>query len=217
MTPPQHYPSNTQTQQGESAKVRLDRSYTGGGDAGETSLGDGSRVSKLDPRIAAGGAVDETSCCLGLALAASPPANLAEIIKPLQQLLFDLGADLCVPLPAPGQKDLLPSRISPEHVARLEKLIDHFTDQLQPLSSFILPGGSQAAAFIHLARAVCRRAEVDALRLHQQHPLNPSLLIALNRLSDLLFVMARAANNNGLNDVLWQPGAGLPPAPSGNQ
>ncbi len=195
--------------------VRLDRIYTGGGDAGETSLGDGSRVSKLDARIAAGGAVDETSCCLGLALTAGPPAAVADIIKPLQQLLFDLGADLCVPLPAPDQKDLLPSRISPQHVARLERLIDHFTDQLQPLSSFILPGGSQAAACLHMARAVCRRAEVDALRLHQQHPLNPSLLVALNRLSDLLFVMARAANNNGLSDVLWQPGAGLPPvAPS---
>ena len=133
---------------------------------------------------------------------------------PLQQLLFDLGADLCVPLPAADQKDLLPARISAEHVQRLERLIDHFTDQLQPLSSFVLPGGTQAAACLHMARAVCRRAEVDALRLQQQQALNPHLLIALNRLSDLLFVMARAANHNGQSDVLWQPGAGLPPAPA---
>ncbi|HCP11204.1 MAG TPA: cob(I)yrinic acid a,c-diamide adenosyltransferase [Planctomycetaceae bacterium] len=194
--------------------VRLDRIYTGGGDAGETSLGDGTRVSKLDARIAAGGAVDETSCALGLALTCNPPAPIAEIINPLQQLLFDLGADLCVPLPAADQKDLLPARISAEHVQRLERLIDHFTDQLQPLSSFVLPGGTQAAACLHMARAVCRRAEVDALRLQQQQTLNPHLLIALNRLSDLLFVMARAANNNGQSDVLWQPGAGLPPAPA---
>jgi cob(I)alamin adenosyltransferase len=189
--------------------VYLDRIYTRGGDQGQTSLGDGQRVSKLHPRIEAGGTVDELNCALGLAGAALPPEALRPVLAALQQFLFDVGADLCVPLPEPGGKDLLPGRIGAKHVLQLEALIDRFNDRLSPLRSFILPGGSPAAAALHLARAVCRRAERDVLRLMQTEPLNESLLTALNRLSDLLFVLARIASDEGRTDVLWQGGLGL--------
>ena len=188
--------------------IHIDRIYTRSGDQGQTGLGDGRRVSKRHPRIVSGGSVDETNCAIGVALAASPPVDVAEILRALQQFLFDLGADLCVPLPTEGA-DPLPSRMSQSHIDRLEQLIDRFNEPLEPLSSFVLPSGHPAAAALHLARSICRRAEVDALQLHQMEPLNPSLLICLNRLSDLLFVLARAANNNGQTDVLWQPGKGL--------
>lgn len=189
--------------------VYLDRIYTRGGDQGQTSLGDGQRVSKLHPRIEAGGTVDELNCALGLASAAVPPEVLRPVLAALQQFLFDVGADLCVPLPEAGGRDLLPARIGAKHVQQLESLIDRFNDRLSPLNSFILPGGSAAAAALHLARAVCRRAERDVLRLMQTETLNDSLLTALNRLSDLLFVLARIANDDGRSDVLWQGGLGL--------
>jgi len=189
--------------------VRLDRIYTGGGDQGQTSLGDGLRVSKLHPRIMSGGAVDETNCAIGAALAAGPPECLRVLLPALQQFLFDLGADICVPLPAPGQQDLLPQRISSEHVTQLETLIDRFNAELAPLSSFILPGGSPSAAALHLARSVCRRAELEVLRLSAGEALNPQILICLNRLSDLLFVLARIANDSGRSDILWQAGSAL--------
>jgi cob(I)alamin adenosyltransferase len=189
--------------------VHLDRIYTRGGDQGETSLGNGRRVSKLDPRIEAGGSVDELNCCLGVATAAAGGEPIQSVLMALQQFLFDLGADLCVPLPEDGEKDLLPGRINDQHVRQLESLIDRFNDRLSPLTSFILPGGNPAAAGLHLARAICRRAERDMLRLQQVERLNPSLLIALNRLSDLLFVLARTANDEGRADVLWQGGRGL--------
>lgn len=189
--------------------VHLDRIYTRGGDRGETSLGNGRRVSKLDPRIEAGGSVDELNCCLGVAAAADGSQPIQNLLLALQQFLFDLGADLCVPLPDPGEKDLLPGRISDQHVLQLESLIDRFNDKLSPLNSFILPGGNMAAANLHLARAICRRAERDLLRLQLHEQLNPNLLIALNRLSDLLFVLARTANNEGHADILWQGGRGL--------
>ena len=188
--------------------VHLDRIYTRSGDQGQTGLGDGRRVSKRHPRIICGGSVDETNCAIGVALAALPPAEVAEILSTLQQFLFDLGADLCVPMPVDGP-DPLPCRMTQSHVDQLERLIDRFADRLEPLRSFILPGGHPSAAALHLARSICRRAEVDALQLHETEPLNPALLICLNRLSDLLFVLARAANNNGQTDVLWQPGKGL--------
>ncbi|MCA9057330.1 MAG: cob(I)yrinic acid a,c-diamide adenosyltransferase [Planctomycetaceae bacterium] len=186
--------------------VRLDRIYTGGGDAGETSLGDGARVSKLDPRIVALGAVDEVNCTLGLA-ATHAEAELAEQLRSLQQLLFDLGADLCLPLPDDASADFH-RRLTSGHVAQLERQIDACTERLQPLKSFILPGGTPAAAALHLARAICRRAEICVLSLHENQGVNPVIPVVLNRLSDLLFTLARIANVNGTADILWNPARG---------
>ena len=185
--------------------VRLDRIYTRGGDAGMTSIGSGQRVSKLNSRIVAGGTVDETNCAIGVAIAVATTAELREVLTDLQQFLFDLGADLCVPLPAEGESDLLSCRMSNSDAERLERLIDRFTERQAPLDSFILPGGTPADAQLHLARAVCRRAELDVLRMQADELVNPSVAICLNRLSDLLFVLARAANDDGKTDVLWQP------------
>lgn len=183
--------------------VRLDRIYTRGGDHGMTSTGDGQRVSKLCARIVAGGSVDETNCAIGVAIAAGTTAELRDVLAALQQFLFDLGADLCVPLPANGQPDLLKARLTNDDTQQLERLIDRFIERQASLDSFILPGGSLAAAQLHLARGVCRRAELDVLRMQETEPLNPEVAICLNRLSDLLFVLARAANDDGKNDVLW--------------
>ncbi len=188
--------------------VHIDRIYTRSGDHGETSLGNGDRVSKLHPRIIAGGAIDETNCAIGVAIAAGGIDDVAELLRSIQQLLFDVGADLCVPLPG-TDPDPLPRRTDQAHVDQLESLIDQFTARLKPLSSFILPGGTAAAASLHLARAVCRRAELEVLKLHTIEPVNPMIAVVLNRLSDLLFVLARIANQDGQLDVLWSPGRGL--------
>ncbi len=188
--------------------VHLDKIYTRSGDQGQTGLGNGQRVSKLNLRIIAGGSVDETNCAIGLALANSTSPRVSEILVALQQFLFDLGADLCVPLPLDGD-DSFPCRLNQNHVDKLESLIDYFSRETGALESFILPGGHASAAALHLARSICRRAEVDALRLHESECLNVALLICLNRLSDLLFVLARTANDNGKSDVLWKPGKGL--------
>ncbi|MCA9008189.1 MAG: cob(I)yrinic acid a,c-diamide adenosyltransferase [Planctomycetaceae bacterium] len=185
--------------------VRLDRIYTRGGDQGMTSTGDGQRVSKLHPRIVAGGAVDETNSAIGMALSAGASSELNDVLIELQQFLFDLGADICVPLPAEGQSDLLPSRISVHNAEHLEQLIDRFTVRQAALNSFVLPGGSPAASHLHFARSVCRRAELEVLRLQETVAVNAAIAICLNRLSDLLFVLARAANDDGRKDVLWQP------------
>ncbi len=185
--------------------VRLDRIYTRSGDGGMTSTGGGQRVSKLNGRIVAGGSVDETNCALGVAIAAGTSAELSEVLRGLQQFLFDLGADLCVPLPENEESDMLPTRLSNDDATQLEKLIDRFSERQAPLNSFVLPGGSPAAAQLHLARSICRRAELDVLRLQETESLNPAISICLNRLSDLLFVLARAANDDGRNDVLWKP------------
>jgi cob(I)alamin adenosyltransferase len=170
--------------------VRLTRIYTRGGDTGETSLGDGSRVSKLDPRVVAMGDVDELNSLLGLA------GGLDRI----QNELFDLGADLSVPLA--GNEDRL--RVTDEAIDRLEQEIDEANAALPDLKSFVLPGGSERAARLFLARAVCRRAERAALSVPDANPL---AAIYLNRLSDLLFVLARAANAEaGVDEPLWRPG-----------
>jgi cob(I)alamin adenosyltransferase len=166
--------------------VRLTRIYTRGGDKGETSLGDGSRVSKLDPRVAAMGDVDELNSLLGLV------GGLDRI----QNELFDLGADLSVPF---GVEDRL--RITDEAVGRLEQDIDEANASLPELKSFVLPGGSERAAQLFLARAVCRRAERAVLAVPETNPL---AAVYLNRLSDLLFVLARAANDG--EEPLWKPG-----------
>ena len=171
--------------------VRLTRIYTRGGDKGETSLGDGSRVSKLDPRVAAMGDVDELNSLVGWAGG----------LDGVQNELFDLGADLSVPFV--GADDRL--RITDEAVSRLEQEIDEANATLADLKSFVLPGGSECAARLFLARAVCRRAERAVLAVPDTNPL---AAIYLNRLSDLLFVLGRAANAEaGVEEPLWRPGS----------
>lgn len=184
--------------------VYLNRIYTKSGDAGETSLGDGNRVPKTHPRVVAYGAVDELNSILGLAISAGLPAEISQQITRIQNDLFDLGADLCVPeTKSSGAQSL---RVTAEQVVALERIIDAANDRLKPLTSFILPGGSAAAAHLHHARTVCRRAEILAVELAAAETINPQVVIYLNRLSDLLFVLARVCNDNGNSDVLWVPG-----------
>ena len=184
--------------------VRLDRIYTRAGDAGQTSLGDGTRVPKTDARIEAYGTVDELNSCLGLVLAAPGlPDELRPELELIQNELFDLGADLAVPLEDVKRERL---RLVQERIDRLELAVDTVNERLEPLRSFVLPGGSEAAARLHLARTVCRRAERRTGTLANEAALNPLALAYLNRLSDLLFVFARAANA-GRDEPLWRPGA----------
>ncbi len=181
--------------------VRLTRIYTRGGDRGQTSLGDGSRVPKLDCRIGAFGAVDELNSQLGLALAAVPD-RFRPWLERIQNDLFDVGADLSVPF---GVTDRL--RVTQPSIDELERLCDELNANLPELRSFVLPGGTEAAARLHVARAVCRRAERDALTADAEHGINPLVLTYLNRLSDFLFIAARAANADaGLDEPLWKPG-----------
>ena len=184
--------------------VRLDRIYTRGGDAGETSLGDGQRVSKADLRVEAYGAVDELNALLGVVLAREAPAEFRPWLERIQNELFDLGADLAVPLEDAKRER---TRITAEQVERLENLCDEVNERLEPLRSFVLPGGTEPAALLHLARTVCRRAERVAVALAAEEDVSPEALAYLNRLSDLLFILARAANA-GHDEPLWQPGAG---------
>lgn len=194
--------------------VRLDRIYTRTGDDGSTGLGDGTRLPKHHLRIAAYGTVDETSSVLGLCLTHGVPAELVEPLRRIQNDLFDAGADLAVPGVSAergaGKGSRL--RLDPSYTERLEGWIDRWNEGLTPLKSFILPGGTPAAAWLHLARTVCRRAErlvVElAARADEKDRVNPEVLRYLNRLSDLLFVFARAANGGGRDDVLWKPGGG---------
>jgi cob(I)alamin adenosyltransferase len=185
--------------------VKLDRIYTRGGDAGETSLGDGTRVAKHAARIAALGEVDEANAAIGLARAACADAELASALATIQNELFDLGADLCVP-EGDGRARL---RVSAAQVARLEAEIDAANARLPALQSFVLPGGSEAAARLHYARCVVRRAERAVTALAAREAVNPAALAYLNRLSDHLFVAARRANDHGRRDVTWKPGATL--------
>ena len=185
--------------------VYLSRIYTKTGDAGETGLGDGSRVPKDHPRVTAYGTVDELNAVLGLLVAGDPGGAENELLRSVQNDLFDVGADLCLPQPAdeaPGAK----LRVRAEQATRLEAAIDRLNESLAPLTSFVLPGGRPAAAWCHLARTVCRRAERDVVALAHREPVNPQVIVYLNRLSDLLFVLARVYNNQGGDDVLWQPG-----------
>jgi cob(I)alamin adenosyltransferase len=185
--------------------VKLTRIYTRTGDKGLTGLASGERVAKYDPRVAAYGAVDETNACLGLArLHLSGKVVLDGILARAQNDLFDLGADLATTGDQPGALRIVESQVS-----RLEREIDLLNADLAPLGSFILPGGSPAAAHLHLARTVCRRAERDAVALAAgpDAQVSAPALKYLNRLSDLLFVAARWANDKGATDVLWTPGA----------
>jgi len=188
--------------------VYLNRIYTKSGDGGETSLGDGSRVPKTDLRIVAYGTVDELNAVLGIARAEAADGTTDAALRQIQNDLFDLGADLCVPENAATDPERPPLRVTAEMVAALERWIDRLNERLQPLQSFVLPGGMQAAAHLHHARTVCRRAEIAVLQLAARDPVNPQVAIYLNRLSDLLFVMARSANDGGAADILWVPGGG---------
>ena len=183
--------------------MRIDRIYTRGGDRGETSLGDGSRVAKHAIRVRAMGSVDETNAAIGVAIVHSD-AQIGAILLRIQNDLFDLGADLCVPPAEDGSGARL--RMVASQVEALEREIDRINPALGSLTSFILPGGSMAAAQLHLARTVVRRAECAVAELAAVEPVNPEILKYLNRLSDLLFVLARQANDRGAADVLWQPG-----------
>ncbi len=214
--------------------VQLTRIYTGGGDKGETSLGDGARVSKHDRRVNAYGTVDEANAVIGVVRAElrreiegvvaaraglEPGAGEAHAAKDrldhlrrfdamlayVQNDLFDAGADLCNPLDQQRRTEAL--RVSAAQGKRLEQEIDSLNVDLQPLKSFVLPGGTAVAAFLHQARTVVRRAERQVTEIAAAEPINPEVVVYLNRLSDLLFVMARHANDRGAADVLWVPGA----------
>jgi cob(I)alamin adenosyltransferase len=190
---------------GEAGMVYLSRIYTKTGDQGQTALGDATRVWKDHPRVAAYGSVDELNAVLGLLLAQSSDLNERALLCDVQNDLFDVGADLCLRESSEHstQKAL---RVQPRQIERLEQAIDRLNATLAPLTSFVLPGGSLVASWSHLARTVCRRAEREVVALAQIEPTNPQVVIYLNRLSDLLFVLARVYNDEGKDDVLWQPG-----------
>ncbi len=185
--------------------VRLNKIYTRTGDSGTTGLVDGSRVAKSDPRLAAIGDVDEANSAIGLAAERTAEPH-REMLRRIQSDLFDLGADLATPGEdfAPTEMSL---RIVAAQVERLEREIDAMNEELAPLTSFILPGGSGGSAELHLARAITRRAERTAVAAAAAMPLNPLALTYLNRLSDHLFVLARAVAAGHDGDILWQPGA----------
>ncbi len=175
---------------------RLSKIYTRTGDDGTTGLADGTRVPKDDPRVEVYGTLDELNSVMGLLLAEKLPENVAAVLQPIQHELFDLGSEFCLP----GY-----IAITAEHVQRLETTLDRFNENLPPLKEFILPGGSRAAALCHLARTVCRRAERRAWTLHKQQVQNPEAIKYLNRLSDLLFVLARViARQDEVQEVQWK-------------
>jgi cob(I)alamin adenosyltransferase len=182
--------------------VQLTRIYTKGGDKGSTSLGSGKRVKKHDLRVAAYGTVDEANAAIGVARLHTS-GDIDGMLNRIQNDLFDLGADLCQP---EDPKDYPPLRVVVGQVERLEQEIDRLNSELQPLKSFVLSGGAPAAAYLHLARTIARRAERDITALMETQPVNPAGLRYINRLSDLLFVMARYVNDKGAGDVLWVPG-----------
>lgn len=192
--------------------VRLTKIYTRGGDRGETSLGDGSRVSKLDPRVAAYGAVDELNSQIGLVLALDElDPDLRVPLARIQNDLFDLGASLSVPFAPQTDPRTEPRterlRVTQAQIDELEQLCDRYNESLPELKSFVLPGGTEAAARLHLARTVCRRAELTALATAAETAIDPLVTVYLNRLSDLLFILARTANADG-SEPVWRPGGG---------
>lgn len=191
--------------------VKLNKIYTRSGDEGQTGLGDGRRVSKSDLRVAAYGAVDEANASIGAAVVVCARGGgdgerVAALLRSIQHDLFDLGADLCIPV-AEGEAKGKALRITSGQTERLETEIDRANERLGPLTSFVLPGGCEAAAALHVARTVVRRAERDAVALRATDGLamNGEVVRYLNRLSDLLFVLARLANDEGTSDVLWEP------------
>jgi cob(I)alamin adenosyltransferase len=185
--------------------VRLSRIYTRLGDGGDTHLGDMSRVRKTSPRVTAYGEVDELNSVIGLCRRQTLPLEYEAMLARVQNDLFDLGADLAVPEGEEGGRERL--RVTPQQVARLEAWCDEVNADLEDLTSFVLPGGSGGAAWLHLARTVCRRAERAVVALADVEQVTPEVLAYLNRLSDLCFILARGANRHaGTGDVLWVPG-----------
>jgi cob(I)alamin adenosyltransferase len=188
--------------------VRLDRLITRTGDQGTTALADGTRVAKHHPLIEAIGSVDEANSVLGLVLTEPLPPGISEELQRIQNDLFDLGSDLAVPPGGPYEDKI--QRISAGQVARLESATAAATNRIEPLRSFVLPGGCRAAALLHVARTTVRRAErslTSAIAADTIRPWNPEIIRYLNRLSDLCFAWARLANDGGRADVLWRPGA----------
>ncbi|MFN5291247.1 MAG: cob(I)yrinic acid a,c-diamide adenosyltransferase [Gemmataceae bacterium] len=183
--------------------VYLSKIYTKVGDAGETSLGTGDMVSKDHPRIEAYGTVDELNSNLGIIVRLIPDDYGKELILLIQNDLFDLGADLCVPI---SESEGVRLRMQSAQWERLEREIDRYNESLAPLNSFVLPGGSELSCWLHIARTVCRRSERYVVHLGRMEKINQDAIIYLNRLSDLLFVMSRIYNNNGKSDILWTPG-----------
>ena len=187
--------------------VYLSHIYTKSGDDGTTGLGDGSRRPKDHLRVESYGTVDELNSIIGVLIASTPDIAERELLQRITNDLFDVGADLCIPESGDDEKD--PSlRIVQNQIDHLEHAIDRLNQNLPPLKSFILPGGVPAAAWCHFARTVCRRAGRRVVSLSKNEPLNPLVLIYLNRLSDLLFVLGRVLNDGGKGDILWKPGAG---------
>ncbi len=186
--------------------VKLNKIYTRTGDAGTTGLVDGSRIAKHDPRMHAVGDVDEANSAIGLAVLALGDLPEAAWLQTIQNDMFDLGADLATPVPE-GEDEPWALRIVASQVERLEEQIDSMNAELKPLDSFILPGGSAGASAVHLARAITRRAERSATQAAASCAINPQALAYVNRLSDLLFVLARRLNGNGAADIKWVPGA----------
>ena len=185
--------------------VILNKIYTRRGDKGQTDLGNGSRVDKFSLRVEAYGTVDELNSTIGLAILKAKE-NLKEQLLKIQNDLFDLGADLCVPEENFDDSKKSRLRINKVQTLRLEKEIDQTNKNLESLTSFILPGGSELAASLHFCRTVCRRAERLTVNLSRQEIINEEAITYLNRLSDWFFVMGRSANDNGTNDILWNPG-----------
>ena len=192
--------------------VKLNKIYTRTGDDGSTGLADGSRVLKHSLRPQAYGTVDELNASLGLVFLCLDNKkdenvfnDIKVLIRSIQNDLFDLGADLSTPI-SKAKQNYKPLRITENQIKKIEEKIDEYNDELKPLNSFILPGGSEAASLIHLSRTIARRAERDVSLLSSEEEINKNSLVYLNRLSDLLFVLSRVLNENGLNDVLWVPG-----------
>lgn len=194
--------------------VYLHRIYTKTGDQGTTFLGNGTSVSKTSPRVRAMGSVDEVNALMGLAICSCESQAWRAQLLLIQNDLFDLGADLCVPqveleTVSEGEESAYqPLRIDVDKIEDLEAWMDQMTPNQQPLHSFVLPGGTEFVARLHLARAVCRRAELDVWNLMETETISPVIGRYLNRLADFLFVLAREANQQGAGDVLWKPLAG---------
>ncbi len=184
--------------------MKLDKIYTRTGDEGKTSLGDGSRLPKFHLRVTAYGSIDEANSVIGVANLHVEDSEVFQLLRHIQNDLFDVGADLCRPERPGAEKPLL--RITEEQVTWLENQIDRYNADLEPLNSFVLPGGSPASAHLHHARTVTRRAERNVARLFAEETVNAAVLHYVNRLSDLLFVLARFLNDKGKKDVRWQPG-----------
>ena len=184
--------------------VKLNKIYTRTGDKGSTQLGDGKKVDKNSLRVDAYGSVDEANATIGLSILRTN-TKIKKILQIIQNDLFDLGADLCMP----DKKKIQKLKITKDRVDYIEKKIDSFNKELAPLSSFILPGGSESSTYLHIARTVTRRAERKVVALSKKEKINSVTIIYLNRLSDLLFVLARYTNSKGKKDILWKPGKNL--------